>query len=265
MGINPEEHPGMPSPGTNGAKSVTIEIGAGDLGEMIRKTIFAVSSDDTRSNLAGIYLDAAGKKKGGIRMVATDGHRLAMIDRSANGGPISEGVILPRKGLSEVGKIIPEETGTVSLTLAGNEALVQVGDTLLSMRLVEGSYPDYQKVVPSDTPRVVVADRDALLQTLRRVAILSTERSRGVRLLLREGAVQVTANNPDMGEATEELPVDYSGEEFAVGYNAKYLLDVLTVLPEGGTVELGLGDELSPGVVRCNDPGYCYVVMPMRI
>jgi len=264
MGINPDEHPGMPGKPGNGSKTISIEIEAGDLSEMIRKTVFAVSADDTRSNLAGVYLDK-GPKKGTVRMVATDGHRLAVVDRSAGGGMPSEGVILPRKGLAEMAKMLTEQAGKVVVSLAGNEAMVEVAESLVSMRLVEGSFPDYRKVIPKETPREVRASRDDLMHTLRRVSILSTERSRGVRFRLSDGSLEVSTNNPDMGEASEELAVTYSGPAMEVGFNARYLLDVLAVLPEGSELKIGLGDELSPGVVAGDDGNYSYVVMPMRI
>lgn len=264
MGIAPDEHPGMPASSRNGAKATRFQIDAGDLSEMVRKTVFAVSTDDTRSNLAGVFL-TKGQKKGSLRMVATDGHRLALIERPTAGGTLSEGAILPRKGLAELGKILPEETTTVTLTVSASEATVEVGDVLLSLRLVEGTFPDYQKVIPDSTPREVVIARDEFFQTLRRVSILSSERARGVRFKLENGSLAIIAHNPDMGEASEELAVDYHGESMEVGFNARYLLDVLSVLPEGSKVEIGLGDELSPGVVRSADEGYCYVVMPMRI
>ena len=264
MGINPEEHPGMPASPRNGAKSVRLQLDVGDLSEMIRKTVFAVSTDDTRSNLAGVYL-TKGAKKGTVRMVATDGHRLAMLDRQSTGGTVTDGAILPRKGLAELGKLLPEETGAVTLTVTSSEASVEVGSCLLSVRLVEGSFPDYQKVIPESTPRELSVGRDELLQTLRRVSILSSERARGVRFKLEKGSLAIVASNPDMGEASEELPIDYRGEAMEVGFNARYLLDVLGVLPEATKIEIGLGDELSPGVVRGEDEGYSYVVMPMRI
>jgi len=264
MGIDPDEYPGMPQTGTNGAQSATFEVEAGDLNEMIRKTIFAVSSDDTRSNLAGVYITKS-KKKNQLRMVATDGHRLAVIDRGISGTLPENGAILPRKGLAEVGKMLGEETGKVSVTVSGNEAMVTIGDSVLSMRLVEGSFPDYQKVIPKETPNEMKVSRDDLLHTLRRVSILSSERARGVRFRLSDNVLELSANNPDMGEATEELTVDYSGSEMEIGFNARYLIDVLGILPEGGTVKIGLGDELSPGVLSGEDNGYHYVVMPMRI
>jgi len=264
MGINPDEHPGMPAASGNGAKKVSLELDVGDFSEMIRKTVFAVSSDDTRSNLAGVYLDAA-PTKGSLRMVATDGHRLALIDRAAGGATPTEGVILPRKGLAEVGKMLADETGAVTLSLIGNEAMIEIGDSLLSMRLVEGSFPEYQKVVPESTEHDIRLDRDTLLHTLRRVSILSSERARGVRFKLSPGTLEISANNPDMGEASEQLPIEYGGGEMEVGFNARYLIDVLGVTTEGSEIELGLGDELSPGLIRSDDKGYCYVVMPMRI
>ncbi len=264
MGIDPEEYPGMPKAGANGAQSATFEVAAGDLGEMVRKTIFAVSADDTRSNLAGVYITKS-KKKNQIRMVATDGHRLAVIDRPITGTLPENGAILPRKGLAEIGKMLGEETGKVGITVSGNEAMITVGDSVLSMRLVEGSFPDYQKVIPKETPNRMTVSRDDFLHTLRRVSILSSERARGVRFRLSEGTLELSANNPDMGEAKEELAVDYGGAEMEIGFNAKYLIDVLGVLPEGGNVEIGFGDELSPGVLSGDDAGYRYVVMPMRI
>lgn len=263
MGIDPAEYPGMPEPGANGTKATAIDLAPADFTDMIRKTAFAVSTDDTRSNLAGIFL-TKGDKKNTLRMVATDGHRLAMIDRPVS-ATLSEGVILPRKGLTEAGKLLGEESDKVTLTITGSEAAVTVGDTLLSMRLVEGKFPDYKKVVPEDVSKNVGANRDLLLHTLKRVSILSSERARGVRFALGDGTLEISANNPDMGEASEEIPVAYEGPKLEVGFNARYLIDVLQVLPEGSEVTLGLGDELSPGVLSGGDSSYTYVVMPLRI
>lgn len=261
MGIDPADHPGMPTVGDGGAR---FELGADELSDMIHKTIFAVSQDDTRSNLAGVHVDK-GLKKGWLRFVATDGHRLALIDKKAKGGPLAAGAILPRKGLSEVAKIVAEHTGTVTLTLTEAEAVIDLGDSVLSMRLVEGSFPDYNQVVPKDTKNVARIERDALLQTVRRVSLLSSERARGVRLALSDSRIEIRAQNPDLGEATEDLEIEYAGDDVEIGFNARYLLDVLAVLPEGGAVELGLGDQLSPGILRGEDEAYTYVVMPMRI
>ena len=264
MGIDPDEHPGMPTPPGNGAKASAMVLDASDLAEVIRKTIFAVSSDDTRSNLAGVYL-SKGTKKGSLRAVATDGHRLALMEKKISGQGPDQGVIVPRKGLQEVAKLLPEETEKVRLTISGTDMVVELGDRVLSIRLIEGTFPDYEQVVPKGTTKVVIAERDALLQTVRRVSILSSERARGIRLNLSDGALGISTKNPDLGEAHEDVGVEYTGETLEIGFNARYFLDVLTVLPEGSKVELALGDELSPGVVSGDDAGYRYVVMPMRI
>lgn len=264
MGIDAAEHPGMPSSNVTSDDSTSFELEIEELSEIIEKTLFAVSHDDTRSNLAGVNLDC-GSKKGTIRLVATDGHRLAVVDRKAKGTSPKEGVILPRKGLSEVLKVLPEITGTAVVRLAGNEAIVELPGCTLSMRLVEGTFPDYKQVVPKESPNVAHIDRDALLQTVRRVSLLSSEKARGIRLGLSPGRLEVSANNPDIGEASEDLEVEYSGPDLEIGFNARYILEVLQVFPESSKVELGLGDQVSPGVIKGPDPGYSYVVMPMRI
>jgi DNA polymerase-3 subunit beta len=264
MGIDPAEHPGMPLPAEGDAETPMCEGEASELAEMIEKTLFAVSHDDTRSNLAGVHLDV-GSKKGQVRLVATDGHRLAVLDRKAKGNAPKEGVILPRKGLSEVLKVLPEVSGPVTVRVIGSEAIVTLQDCMLSMRLVEGTFPDYRQVVPKESPNVVSLDRDTFLQTVRRVSLLSSEKARGVRFGLTAGRLEIHANNPDIGEASEDIEVEYSGKDIEIGFNARYLVEVLQVLPEGSRVELGLGDQLSPGVLKGSDPGYSYVVMPMRI
>ena len=264
VGIDPEEHPGMPAIGQNGGKTSSIELDAGDLAEVIRKTIFAVSLDDTRSNLAGVYLEK-GTKKGQVRLVATDGHRLAMVDRKVKGQGPDKGVILPKKGLAELAKLLPDETGNVALTIGGNTVTADLGGRLFNMRLVEGNFPDYHQVVPKETLKIITAERDELLQTMRRVSILSSERARGIKLSLKEGALEIAANNPDLGEAHEDIGIEYDGDEFEIGFNARYMVEVLGVLPEGSKIEIGLSDELSPGVIRGDDRDYSYVVMPMRI
>jgi len=143
--------------------------------------------------------------------------------------------------------------------------VVELPGCTMSMRLVEGTFPDYKQVVPKESVNVVHVDRDALLQTIRRVSLLSSEKARGIRLGLSPARLEISANNPDLGEASEDLEVEYAGPDLEIGFNARYLLDVLQVFPEASKVELGLGDHLSPGVVKGSDPGYSYVVMPMRI
>ena len=199
-------------------------------------------------------------------MVATDGHRLSFVEREIKGVEIRPGVILPRKGLVEAKRLLEDTTGDVTFSIAGNLARIERAGVELFMRLIEGEFPDYRQVIPKESRRRARVDREVLHSALRRVSILSSERSRGVKLRLQPGTLEVVTTNPDIGEAMEEIEVDYAGEEFSIGFNARYLLDVLSIGAAGGTVELGLTDEVSPGIVRlADDEGYSYVVMPMRL
>jgi DNA polymerase-3 subunit beta len=152
------------------------------------------------------------------------------------------------------------------MTVQGGVAHATRGVVELSMRLVEGEFPDYKQVVPEKSERRMVVGAEALLAGLRRVSIVSSERTRGVKLQLDPGRLEISSINPDVGEASEELTVEYDAEPLSIGFNAKYMIDVLTVLPPSTQVEMGFNDEVSPGVMRCEgDSDYLYVVMPMRL
>jgi DNA polymerase III subunit beta len=270
MGLDPRSFPAMPSQSTKAdapRKSVkaALTIPATVLAMMIDKTIFAVSPDEARYNLSGVYLEAhdAGK----ARMVATDGHRLSMIDRVVPGFAMEGGTIIPRKGLTELRKLLDQGgDAEVTLTLDGQLASLKRGPTEVSMRLVEGEFPDYRGVVPKQTKHHIKVSRDALQASIKRAAIFSNERYHGVKLALASGALTVSSTSPEMGEASETIDVDYRGEEFAVGFNAAYLLQALSVIPAESEIELGLSDEASPGLLRTpSDSEFSYVVMPMRL
>jgi DNA polymerase III subunit beta len=270
MGLDPRSFPAMPSQSTKTdapRKSVKAEltIPATVLAMMIDKTIFAVSPDEARYNLSGVYLEAhdAGK----ARMVATDGHRLSMIDRLVPGFAMEGGTIIPRKGLTELRKLLDQGgDAEVTLMLDGQLASLKRGPTEVSMRLVEGEFPDYRGVVPKQTKHRIKVGRDALQASIKRAAIFSNERYHGVKLALASGALTVSSTSPEMGEASESIDVDYRGEEFAVGFNAAYLLQALTVIPAESEIDLGLSDEASPGLLRTpSDSEFSYVVMPMRL
>jgi DNA polymerase-3 subunit beta len=265
LSIDPKEFPSIPA-STPAAKkgSVVMALPSGALLEMIEKTLFSVSTDETRISLGGVYVE--GMEKNEIRMVATDGHRLSMVEREVAGVELKPGVILPRKGLVEAKRLLEGADGEVKLSIGGNLARVERASVELFMRLIEGEFPDYRQVIPKETKRHVRVDREALFGALRRVSILSSERSRGVKLRLTGGSLEVTTANPDLGEAVEEIEADYAGEEFVIGFNARYLLDVLSLAGVTGTVEIGLTDEVSPGTIRLQeDERYTYVVMPMRL
>lgn|SRR5579885_1465295 len=270
MGLDPRSFPAMPDaarPESGPAKKVKAELNipASVLATMIDKTIFSVSPDEARYNLSGVLVESAGENK--VRMVATDGHRLSMIQRDAPGFKIESGVIIPRKGLQELRKLL-EQTGEeeTRLSIDGQLAYLKRGGTEVSMRLVEGEFPDYQGVLPKTSRHQVTIGRDELLAAIKRASIFSNERYHGIKFSLSPGVLTVSSTSPEMGEASEALDVNFKGEEFSIGFNGNYLRDVLAVIPAEAEVYLGLSDDTSPGVVRTPaDSEYTYVVMPMRL
>jgi len=234
---------------------------------MIEKTMYAASMDETRYNLNGVFLEIQPNTEK-LRMVATDGHRLAYVDRNLGEeiGGLRNGVIIPRKGLAELKRLVDEaDVEEIEIAFEGNNGVARKGNVTLFMRLIEGEFPKYQQVVPKEITHQLIISSDAFAQALRRVALLSAERSRAVKLDLTEGQLSLSSNNPDLGEAREELDVDYAGEELSIAFNARYLLDSLTAL-HAKEVRLGFHDSLSPTrVVPTDDDDALAVVMPMRV
>lgn len=262
-GTAAEEYPTLP----NFDAKKTVPIQTAVLGSMIERTLYAASMDETRYNLNGVYLEVL-EETGRIRMVATDGHRLSLIDRtpgedvSALGG----GVIIPRKGLSELKRLVDEdEIEEIELGFEANHGLARRGRVTLSMRLIEGEFPNYDQVIPKELKRRIALPCDTLIQALRRVVLLSSERSRAVKLEISEGNLAISSNNPDLGDAHEDIDIDFSGETLSIGFNARYLLDALGSM-HAKEIFLGLQDELSPvKILPTDDEDSFAVVMPMRI
>jgi DNA polymerase-3 subunit beta len=267
VGLPAEDFPALP----RFEKVPFVTVDPDTILALVERTAFASSSDETRYNLNGVYFEPV---PGSMRLVATDGHRLAMADAAIEGDfKLKKGVILPRKGINELRKLLSEalegaeEKPKGDLGFADNSAVFRRKGVLLVMRLIEGSFPDYRQVIPKAGEKVASVGRERLLQTLRRVSLLSSEKSNAVKLELGKGNLRVAAQNPDLGEAREDLPVEYDGEPLKIGFNAKYLIDVLSVLSDAD-VRLELADDLSPGVVRpAGQPGehFTAVIMPMRI
>jgi DNA polymerase-3 subunit beta len=262
-GTAAEEYPTLP--GFDPERTVRVQ--AAVLSTMIERTMYATSVDETRYNLNGVYLEIL-PEGGKLRMVATDGHRLSYVDRGV--GPevenLASGVIIPRKGLAELKRLVDEEDADeVELAFEGANGLARRGGVTLVMRLIEGEFPNYRQVVPkAPTSRLTLAT-ELLAHALRRVALLSVERSRAVRLALSEGKLVMSSNNPDLGEAQEELDVDYAGPEINVGFNARYLLDALGAA-RSKEIQLGFQDEMSPVQIQpIEDPEALAIVMPMRL
>jgi DNA polymerase-3 subunit beta len=261
VGISPEEYPVFPTFTTQ----EFVKIEAVLLAEMIEKTIYSVSTDETRYHLNGVFLEV---KNDVYRMVATDGHRLSLIDRKIPNAPArqgNQGVIVPRKGLHEVRKLLEAVEGEVEVAIEGAQLVVRSGTTILMVRLIEGKYPNYQQLIPQNLKEHFLVQREALLSSLKRVSLLSNTKSKGVTFSLNGGKMEITSNNPELGDAKEEIEVEYKGKEMKIGFNARYVLDVLQSMHDE-IVRVELNDQLSPGLVRPNDdPSYTCVVMPMRI
>ena len=236
---------------------------------LIRKTSFAMSGDEMRKNLNGVFfetIDDDGKK--GLRMIATDGHRLATAN--VNIGEVAflqleKGIIIPRKGLGEIRRLIEDAPEEISVGVRQGTCIIKTDSTVLRVSLVDAEYPDYKRVIPSEKGVVVTVDKDAILHALRRMSVISSEKYSGVIVNLSNGKMVLESTNPDVGEAKEEIEVAYHDTEISVGYNVKYLIDAIEVINEKKVVfEIGVG--MKPGVIKSaeNDEYMC-IVMPLKI
>jgi DNA polymerase-3 subunit beta len=233
--------------------------------EMIDKTLYSVSNDETRYALMGVFCEPT-KGSPGLRMVSTDGHRLSVIERPMSKMPaMKRGVIIPKKGVAELRRLLDEGDGGGRLGFVDNSAVFERDGLTLTMQLLEGQFPDYQQVIPTSFSRRAVVSRAQLFDALKRTSLLSPDKAQGVRVDFAPGLVALSAHNPDMGEAREELEAEYTGEPLKIGFNFKYLMDVMAVLDDD-QIELQLSDPLSPGVVvPVGREGFRAIVMPMRL
>lgn len=258
-----EEYPTLPG----AAPKKMIPMQALVLSQMIDRTMYATCADETRYNLNGVYVEVLGDV-GKVRMVATDGHRLACVDRAVTEGldQLPAGLIIPRKGLAELKRLVDEEDAEeVELGFEGNSGLVRKGDVTLAMRLIEGEFPNYRQVLPKEAGRRLAVASEPLSRALRRVHLLSSQQSHAVKLEVKEGQLALSTRNPELGEAREELDVDFAGEPVEIGFNARYLMDAVQAL-SAKEVVLGLHDALSPVLIRpADDDESLAVVMPMRL
>jgi DNA polymerase-3 subunit beta len=261
VGMAPEEFPKLPKEET----AHLVSVSGVTLLEMIKKTSYAISNDETRFILNGVFFEPRGA--GLVRMVATDGHRLALIERELQGDfKLKNGIIVPRKGLFELKRLLEEAPeAACQLGFAENSALFKKPGLSMVMRLIDGQFPEYQRVIPKESEKQILVHRIRFAETLKRIALLSADKASAVRLQLSENLLRIAANNPDMGEAKDDLEVAYRGGDLTVGFNARYLLDVLQAL-DTDEVALEMGDEHSPCVVHApGDRTYTSVVMPMRV
>jgi DNA polymerase-3 subunit beta len=243
-----------------------IPVNAAALARMIAQTQFAITGEDTRYYLNGALFVL---KDGGMTFVATDGHRLALVQAPYSGtSPVEEvRAILPRKALAELGRLLVDTQGDVLYERGDNHLYFEVGSRLLMSRMIDGQFPAYEKVVPKNNDKSVEFERDRLTNAVRRVALLSNERSRAVKFVVDKGTVEVTSSSPEFGEAREPIAVDYSGPAITICFNAQYVLDFLNVV-DTEIVALDLKDDVSQAVMRpvgVEGYEYTYVIMPMRV
>jgi DNA polymerase-3 subunit beta len=253
-----EEYPALPRIDDvefSSLNSATLE-------EMIRKTIFATSHDETRYTLSGVLMVGEADK---VTMVATDGHRLAYASSAMSLGK-SLRFIVPRKAFEEVGRFAADsDEEEIALAVLENHLVFRKGQSVLITRLIEGQFPDYDSVIPKEFSRHATVEHERLLRALRRVSLLSNEKTKPVKIEFESNSMTLRSNTPEMGEATEQISAAYDGESMTMGFNARYMLEALGVMTNE-QVKLELNDPLSPGVLRPADQDqFFYVIMPMRV
>ncbi|PLX96378.1 MAG: DNA polymerase III subunit beta [Desulfuromonas sp.] len=265
VGLAAEEYPYFPNLQDIDYFNVDSEI----IKKMIEKTSFSMSNDEKKYNLNGLYLvklNIDGSNY--IRFVATDAHRLALIQEEIeipNIDNLSKGVILPRKGVIEFKKLSEDGDSQLNIGFSENNVIVNKENSTIIMRLVDGDFPDYERVIPLNNQSIAVANVDKLLHALKRISTLSSEKTRGIKIELSNGKLEISSSNPELGEAREDLEVEYTGDKIEIGFNSKYLMDILTA-QDHDFIEFILKDNISSGMVRPeNSNNYTCVLMPMRL
>ncbi len=273
-GLPGDSFPPLPEPA---ADAPTLEIEGKVLGSLIGGTQFSISTDETRAHLNSALFEWDGEQ---LRMVTTDGHRLTKMEAVVGGKKATATMLIPLKAIAELRKLTEEASasegkveegggsGTLTITQSGPNAFFSVGDTRFSVKLVDAQFPAYQQVIPHSSELSVRAPRIALADALRAVSLAANDRTGGVKLGLESGTMRITSESPESGDGFDEIPVDYEGRPITIGFNAKYLLDVLNVLADDEVLLL-LSGELDPAVIKpaSDDPtrSFIGVVMPMRI
>jgi DNA polymerase-3 subunit beta len=247
--------------------SSTLSVEKDDLVRLIDKTRFAISTEETRYYLNGLYLHTVtenGETK--LRAVATDGHRLALAEMPAPGGATGlPGVIIPRKTVQEARRLLDDVSGQVEFQVSQAKIRFEFARAALTSKVIDGSFPDYVRVIPKGNDKIVIVDNDLLEAAVDRVATISAEKSRSVKLSIEPGKMTLTVRNMEAGQGVEELEIDYDGPSFDIGFNARYLLDVCGQIT-GDTAELRFADPSSPTLVLDpSDPAVQYVLMPLRV
>jgi DNA polymerase III subunit beta len=243
-----------------------FELPAATLRQIIDKTRFAISTEETRYYLNGIYLHVSDEAQPVLKAAATDGHRLARVTvQRPEGAQGMPGVIIPRKCVGELRKLLDEVDGTVQVSLSDSKIRFGLGNAVLTSKLIDGTFPDYSRVIPTANDKLLKLDPRGFEEGVDRVSTIASERTRAVKMALERDRVTLSVTSPENGTAAEEVPADYGADSFEIGFNARYLLDILGQI-EGDTVEVHLADAAAPTLLRENDKAPAlYVLMPMRV
>jgi len=239
----------------------------GEVRALIDKTRFAISTEETRYYLNGIYLHAGDLDGTAVlRAVATDGHRLAQVDQPLPSGAVGmPGVIVPRKAVGELRKLVDETTEDIAISLSENKIRFSFDDVVVTSKLIDGTFPDYQRVIPEGNDKQMEVNTKTFADAVDRVSVISSEKSRAVKLSLESGNLTLSASSSEDGSATEEIEVSYDGEAMEIGFNAGYLLDIIRQI-EGANTRMLLADAASPTILsEADDASALYVLMPMRV
>ena len=267
-GMDPNEFPVFPEFKEERFASFPASL----IAEMIEKTIYSVSDDKSRYHLNGVLFEEEneGDSDKTFRMVATDGHRLSLIDRSFSKEDFKlfeSGIIVPKKGLFEIKKLMEslDSDEQVEISVDGAQLVLKTKDSLLMIRLIEGKYPNYKKLLPEELTHTAIINRENLMSSLKRVSLLSNQKSKGVTFNFSKGEVTILSSSQDLGKAKENLSVDYNEEDLKIGFNAMYIMDVLSSIEEEEEIKIFFKDQISPVLLTpVNDKNYTCVVMPMR-
>lgn len=243
-----------------------ISVEAAKVYEMLEKTAFAVSTDETRYNINGVFIETV--KNGNdalLRFVATDGHRLALVDRPADGLSVEKGVIIPRKAITEIKKLLEGNEGAAQVGINEGFFTVRSEGVTMGVRLVDGQFPDYRQVIPNESSTEVSLNKVEFIAAVKRVSLVTTDKSKTIKFKLQDGNLVISSSSPEYGEASETLPVTQKGGDTAIGFSARYVSDLLAAMPHAEMITLRLNGELGPGVFRGDDDDfYTTIVMPMR-
>ena len=261
VGLPPEDFPKFPE-----IKDNFIEFKSDLLEEMIESTIFSVSNDETKYNLTGIYI--VKEVDNNLIFVSTDGHRLSlirnkMIDDLSN--YFDNGFILPKKGIIELKKLIDSGSNLIKIGVNDNIFSYKSNNSTFIMRMIDGEFPDYKRVIPEKTNNYSIIESKKFINVLKRISVLSSEKSKGVKIVLTNNKLVVSSSNPDYGDAKEEMDIVYNGSDIVIGFNAKYILDILNVI-KSDKIYFYIKDNISPGMIMPHDnDNFLSVIMPMRL